>query len=136
MNQKSCIGCSTTKDITGFGIDKSKPDGFNSYCKECIAKRNKDRRKADPRKQEDCRLRKAYGITLEEYEQMVEDRNGLCDGCKEAPASGYNKGLYVDHCHETGKVRGILCQQCNTALGMVRDRVETLHNLIAYLRGS
>lgn len=76
-----------------------------------------------------------YGLDFKEYENMVKETNGMC------PICGYiftneNRytGPFVDHNHETGKVRGILCNRCNRTLGFVDDKIEILENLIVYLR--
>jgi hypothetical protein len=78
-------------------------------------------------------LKNTYGIGLEEYNAVLTVQNHKCAGCGiEATKAPRNK-LYVDHCHKTNKIRGLLCQHCNTALGMVKDNPETLLSLISYL---
>jgi Recombination endonuclease VII len=71
-----------------------------------------------------------YGLTPADYERMVAERQGRCDGC-----SGTNGGrsLVVDHCHKSGKVRGLLCYSCNQALSLIQDSAETLLRLAEYL---
>lgn len=78
------------------------------------------------------RLKAKYGITVEDYEQMLEEQQGVCAICRCAP-SGRFRRLSVDHDHKTGKVRGLLCDPCNRILGMVQDRVEHLDSFVAYL---
>jgi len=81
-------------------------------------------------------LRKTYGITLEEYRQMFVDQDNKCaicrmDGfkiCKDAKAL-----LVVDHCHSTGKVRGLLCHNCNRGLGLFQDNKQHLGAAIEYI---
>lgn len=68
-----------------------------------------------------------YGLTRIEYNAMLEKQHGRCAACEE------EKPLHIDHDHETGEVRGLLCQECNCALGFVKDDVITLTRLIAYL---
>lgn len=98
--------------------------------KETIMKRanTKYKEKHGDRIKEFRYLRR-YGITLAEYEEMARLQNGLCAACFRSP----RKKLCVDHDHETGKVRGLLCFGCNTALGLAQDDVEILNNLINYL---
>lgn len=65
-------------------------------------------------------LKKAHGITIEEYQRILILQKGVCAICKEPPASsGRKKRLYVDHCHETDAIRGLLCCRCNLYLGML-----------------
>ena len=79
-------------------------------------------------------LENTYGIGLEEYNAILSLQNHKCAGCGiEADKAQRNK-LYVDHCHESGAIRGLLCQHCNTALGMVKDNTDTLSRLISYLQ--
>lgn len=85
--------------------------------------RNKD-------KYRDTYMKRVYGISLEEYNVMLAEQQGVCKVCSRPPAL---KALAIDHCHTTGKVRGVLCHYCNTALGSVNDSVETLMKLINYL---
>jgi len=80
-------------------------------------------------------LKAIYGITLEEYSLMFEKQEGCCSGCKKH-RSTLKSDLCVDHCHTTGKVRGLLCAKCNTALGMIEDNTNTLLNLITYLNNA
>lgn len=78
-------------------------------------------------------LRKTYGVTLEEYDAMVALQNGLCAICGMPPIKGHKK-LVIDHCHSSGKVRGLLCGLCNTAIGAMRDDVEVMAKAIEYLK--
>lgn len=76
-------------------------------------------------------IKSRYGITVEEYSKMYDDQKGLCAIC------GKDNGdirLHVDHCHTTGKVRGLLCFLCNSALGKVKDDVAVLEKAILYLQ--
>jgi hypothetical protein len=76
-------------------------------------------------------LKSRYGITLEDFARLEHAQNRLCAGCLDPLEHG--KKLHIDHCHATGTVRGLLCQRCNHALGMVRDNAAILARLIAYL---
>lgn len=82
----------------------------------------------------DCQLKK-YGLTQAGYEQMVLDREGKCDLCLEVPQPTKKRryGLYVDHDHVTGRVRGLLCNRCNFALGHLRDRPDIAARVGPYL---
>ena len=76
---------------------------------------------------------KQYGLTLTDYEILLAGQGYCCTTCG-TPHTDAPKGrLHIDHCHSTGKVRGLLCSQCNTALGLVQDDVELLRRLAEYL---
>lgn len=83
-------------------------------------------------------LRTNYRITLEDFNRVLEAQNGVCAICNRPESLGdsrWNKtrNLAVDHCHNTHQVRGLLCQACNTSIGLIGDSVETLNNAINYL---
>ena len=95
-------------------------------------------RRNNPRKARNSDLKKAYGITLDEYEQMLTDQNGkcaICGGDEPAvnPTTQKPRNLAVDHCHKTGKVRGLLCTKCNSIIGHADDDGEILKKAIRYL---
>lgn len=93
------------------------------------AHRNKELRSPALRERQ---LRTKFGITPADYERMHAAQNGLCAVCKAPPPQG-RRYLAVDHNHTTGAVRGLLCDACNTALGLAADSSERLKNLAIYL---
>lgn len=76
-------------------------------------------------------LRRAYGLTPEAYDALLEAQDGACAGCHWP----FEVTPHVDHCHASGRVRGLLCKPCNTVLGMANDNTDTLRRLAAYLEG-
>lgn len=77
-----------------------------------------------------------YGLSEEDYQLMLVAQGGCCAICRssgEGQGRGIVRSLAVDHCHETGAVRGLLCHRCNAALGMVKDSVSVLRSAISYL---
>jgi hypothetical protein len=76
---------------------------------------------------------KNYGITLKDWTAMFDLQNGCCAICG-VPQSKLKKSLYIDHCHITGKVRGLLCYGCNTILGYSKDSIEMLDKAIEYIK--
>jgi nitrate/TMAO reductase-like tetraheme cytochrome c subunit len=78
-----------------------------------------------------------YGLSKESYLQMVDKQGNKCAICNEEESSTYRKvkikKLSVDHCHNTGEVRGLLCSSCNRGIGYLRDNVDLLKNAINYL---
>ncbi|WP_113701923.1 endonuclease VII domain-containing protein [Nonomuraea lactucae] len=76
---------------------------------------------------------KQYGLTLADYDRMFQAQNGVCAVCR-GPQVEFRRFLDVDHCHATGRVRGLLCGTCNAALGAVNDDPELLEALAAYIQ--
>lgn len=75
-------------------------------------------------------LRNRYGLAIEDYDAMFTQCGGLCEICRVAPVRA------VDHCHQTGKVRGLLCSTCNRGLGVFKDSLEGLEKACEYLKKS
>lgn len=73
-------------------------------------------------------FRDRYGIGIEEYEALKDQQDGKCSICETV-----GHVLYVDHCHDTKKIRGLLCQKCNTGIGMLQDSIEVLKKALRYL---
>lgn len=101
--------------------------------KEKVLAKQKQRNLENPEKRyltnRKSDLRK-YGITLEQYEQLEKKQKGVCAICGN---KNQNKKLDVDHCHKTGKVRGLLCSNCNNGLGKFKDDKTLLNKAIKYL---
>ena len=95
-------------------------------------KNNPEKVKASARKSNLKRITKIYGITVDQYNILLESQNNVCAICKH-PEDNVSRRLSVDHDHTTGKVRSLLCSKCNAALGMVRENKETLLNMIKYI---
>jgi hypothetical protein len=102
-----------------------------------------DAARYDPRKRRDAYLRKKFGIGLADYERIHKAQGGRCAICRQEPSPVAPGGsrrfthgeLVVDHCHETGRVRGLLCDLCNKGLGQFGDSAERLRAALGYLTG-
>jgi len=81
-------------------------------------------------------LKREYGITMEDYENMLIEQDGMCKCCGLPGIDNRDRILHIDHNHETNKVRGLLCDNCNRALGMVKDSIKTLESMIEYLKSN
>ena len=81
-------------------------------------------------------LRRRYGITIEEYDKMLEKQNGCCAICGIHCDDIKSKHLCIDHCHQTGKVRGLLCRSCNAYLGLWKEDINFFKRAILYLQDS
>ena len=124
---KYCPRCEQTLPITAFGRNRASADGATSYCRPChnaVSKANRERKHGSTR---EYHLRQRYGIGQAEVDAMLAEQGGLCAACRT------DEPKHVDHDHETGRVRGMLCFLCNQALGNVRDEVKRLRGLIRYL---
>ncbi len=111
--------------------DPSRRENRNKYYKQ-YTENNKERvKKYQSRSSEQWKKRnllRRYKITVEEYEKILQEQNGLCKICNIKP-----KKIVVDHCHKTGIVRGLLCNECNTAIGLLKENLQSLQNAIMYL---
>lgn len=113
---KLCTQCKQVKPKSDFRLHSKKSGRLHSKCFICIT--------------DNLRF-KNYGITGDEYRAMLNDQNGVCKICS---GSNWNeKFLYVDHCHSTGKVRGILCSNCNMGIGLFQDNITLMQKAIEYL---
>jgi CRISPR/Cas system-associated protein Cas10 (large subunit of type III CRISPR-Cas system) len=79
--------------------------------------------------------RRQYGITREQWEQQLEVQGGVCAICQNPDRTGRFGILNVDHCHTTGRVRGLLCAACNVAIAALGDNVEGVERALSYMRG-
>ncbi|APU39564.1 recombination endonuclease VII [Streptomyces sp. TN58] len=115
---KRCPDCGEIKPHSEWELNRTSSDGWASYCKECRAQRNRA-----------SYFKRKYGITEAERDQMIAAQGGACVICQLGPAE------HVDHDHQTGKVRGVLCFSCNAALGQFKDRPDVMRRAAAYVEG-
>ena len=92
-------------------------------------------RETHPDKVLNKRYKERYGITLDEYHQMLKDQNHKCYLCGVDEVDSRDGKLCVDHCHTTGKLRKLLCHSCNCGLGHFQDNPDVLEKAIKYLKG-
>lgn len=141
---KKCTRCGAVKDRTAFNKNREGKYGpiLHAHCKECQSAaarqwfaENKERAKENRHR---WNLANFYGITPEQYLAMLDEQGGVCAICghdepNEHGRTGTKFRLSVDHCHETGRVRGLLCQKCNRAIGLLNDNTDLLRKAIGYL---
>lgn len=142
---RECSTCRLAKPYACFYLHRRRGDGSFAYdasCKACQSARARRWAKDNPKRHRDNRRRHAfkatYGITEADYDRLLAEQGGVCAICGlDEPASHGRTGtqfrLSVDHCHETGAIRGILCQKCNRAIGLLGDDPELLTRAIQYL---
>lgn len=100
-----------------------------------MSRRNDARRPArDPDDAYIANIKRLYGLSREDYQKLYDGQSGRCASCKDdEPANCSRRFLHVDHCHETGRVRGLLCLACNVALGKLRDDPARIRALLDYI---
>ncbi|WP_454316080.1 endonuclease VII domain-containing protein [Streptomyces phaeoluteigriseus] len=155
---KRCTGCEQTSSPVAFARDENRSDGPQMRCRECAAEcgaadcrrrrgaitrsvrqwhrdatasgglstRREARRETRGRQHH---LKRDHGITQAEPDELLAARAGVCCIRLTAPA------IHVDHCHDTGRVRGVLCFSCNAALGQFKDRPDAIRRAAAYVEG-
>ncbi|MGW0783402.1 endonuclease VII domain-containing protein [Streptomyces sp. NPDC002913] len=113
--EKWCSGCKRDLPLASVASDRNRRDGLQPRCRGCVA---------------------AYGAAHyrrrreAQRDAMISSQSGVCTICLAAPA------VHVDHCHKTGRVRGVLCFNCNSAIGKLGDDPDSLRRAIAYLEGN
>jgi hypothetical protein len=131
---KKCNVCDIEKSLDKFVKRANRPNGFQAYCKECHNK--KMRLKDNKEYMRNFDLKKSYGITINDYNKMFNEQYGCCAICKIhilELGQKIKKHLCVDHNHETGQVRGLLCDKCNRGIGLLQDNKDVLLNAYNYL---
>lgn len=129
---KKCKECNVIKPLNSFNKHTSTKDKLRTRCKPCDKKRYEDKRVRCKDKKKDWNLQYNFNITLEDYNKMFQEQDGKCAICNKHQTE-FDKSLAVDHCHETGKVRGLLCRECNTGLGKFKDSTNLLEKAKNYL---
>lgn len=136
---KQCAKCKRWLPRSEFSTDNKERDGLFYQCRECKAKRRKQT--YDPHKVRVRRLRRDYGITIKDYDRMLAEQNGVCAVCKRPETHTRNhmeivtnevRRLSVDHDHQTGDARALLCSSCNVALGRMDEDPERIRALADY----
>lgn len=144
-NTKKCFKCKQFFPFSCFNKEKTVGCGLSSYCKGCLKLKPKQKRiyKYNPNGAKKARkydLRKIYNLSYEDYEYMLEKQSNLCAICGRPEVVKSKKGnvkeLSIDHHHESGRVRGLLCHACNIGLGQFKDDPQLLESAIKYLKNS
>lgn len=133
---KQCTKCNQPKNPDEFGRRKSAKDGRREVCKVCHVELKRAWRLRFPERQKKLQREhrwKAKGIEIdyEQYKALLESQGGVCAICKRADRCRFALG--VDHCHRTGRIRGLLCTLCNSAIGKLDDDPALLEAARQYL---
>ena len=161
--EKHCRICGELKPLTDFHRASTTRDGRRSECKTCFSDLSRARYQANPEaakerarrwqgenrerhlenqrrrrqlpevksRERDAHLRRKFQLTADQYEEMLAAQGGGCAVCGREPKPG--KALHVDHNHETGAVRGLVCFSCNSALGNLHEDEQRISALLTYL---
>ena len=134
--KKKCIKCKKLKAKDSFYFTSQTKKHVRGSCKDCdISSRRERLAKAPPEQRRSVVLKNKYGITHDDFTIMLLAQNNCCKICKSSDPGV--RGIFkVDHCHTTGKVRGLLCQSCNVGIGLFGDDTTILKNAIQYLENS
>lgn len=150
--EKECIKCKELKEEELFVPVYNKEKQIirtRNTCKQCFNKQREEQRKKNPTEnrinsnkerwkrnpstvsplhKRAYNLKKKYGMSLEDFDKIRQEQDAKCKICNQ------EKFLVVDHCHSSGRVRGLLCSSCNTAIGLLKDDVDILQKAINYLQ--
>lgn len=149
---RECNTCKVTKTMDCFYRDKSQRGGYRGQCKDCYKEAHLTEETLEKRRLRQIKWRAfsgenartlsssrkqqilyKYGIWPEKYDEILASQGGCCAICCRRPTQEKWMGLYVDHCHVTGKIRGLLCRECNHGLGNFRDNPQILHRATNYI---
>ena len=136
ISEKRCSCCKSVLPILNFLKNRTKKDGYNTEREICRKKNDKrytgtnKKRNIVAKNKKDYNLLINYGITIDDFNQMIQNQKNCCAICQKTLSV---QEFHVDHCHQSGQVRGLLCQKCNLGLGFFKDDAILLQNAIKYL---
>lgn len=136
---KTCNRCKKHQPFSNFSPRKDRKNGHRSYCKPCSVNMTMEQDSKNPKAKKGRWIKYAYGLSYNEYTKMLQKQNNVCAICFESeinidPRTKEIRNLAVDHCHISGKIRGLLCARCNTTLGKCEENISILENAIKYLK--
>lgn len=128
---KICSKCKESKELNEFAKTGRREGLYSSLCKHCSSKKASEWNKKNPLKRRASsrrnKLKSLYGLTEAQFEQMKIDQNSKCAICER------KLKLVIDHDHETGKIRGLLCNSCNRGIGYLQDSENILKKAMVYV---
>ena len=132
---KRCSRCHLWLPFSCFGPSRRTVDGLYVYCNKCLSIYTKETMTSAKRR--DRNLHTNYGITAKQYDRMFAEQGGVCACCGQSETrldsrTGEVRYLSVDHDHDTGDVRSLLCGECNSAFGMMQEDPDRIRMLLAY----
>ena len=139
---KVCSKCGIPKTHNDYDKRTASKDGLTARCKQCLRTKALKSRNDNPDLTRSKNLKHRFNISIEQYNKMFLQQRGKCAICHKAETAGDKNGnvkwLSIDHNHKTNDIRGLLCNGCNTGIGLLKDNIDVLHSAIKYLteRGS
>jgi hypothetical protein len=153
--EKTCSVCKETKPLSEFHRRKITADGYNGRCAVCArastyawrdahpeaTKRSMEKHRASDQfrtYQREFKQRQVlakFGMTQEDYDSMIAAQGGTCAICRATSADSVGRRLHIDHNHQTGEVRGLLCGNCNLGIGKFGDNPDRMVKAVQYLNG-
>lgn len=139
-SSKRCSKCQIDKTIEEYNVNRTYGSGRDARCKECLREYQRHLQSTPIYRAKlkewtkRGKLKCRYGLTEERYAEILASQNGVCALCWKPPSGTLRQTrLHVDHDHETGQIRGLLCNACNRALGQLGDNAEGIMNTLNYL---
>lgn len=139
-DRKTCSICKEEKPLDAFGPDKNRCDGRKRQCRPCVATEMRKWSANNQRSVRATKMKKHFGISIEQYEALYEQAKGCCQICGVAIPSHLDNDakklaakVAIDHDHKTGRVRGLLCGSCNCSIGYMLDDPARLRAAAEYL---
>jgi hypothetical protein len=131
--------CGESKVVAYYAVSRgtTKSCGCQQYPKGELSPNWKHGRSQTKEYDLELHMKRSYGLGFKEYEEMLFNQNGVCAICSNEPPKNQHKTrLNIDHCHKTGKVRGLLCDACNRAIGLLKDNQDLLEKAKQYLNAN
>ncbi|MAO21337.1 MAG: hypothetical protein CMJ25_11365 [Phycisphaerae bacterium] len=119
VQSKECTSCKEVLPSSAFYKNPKRSTGLHNECKPCQNARRRSNKRVT-----------AYGVTPVQFNKMLEQQGGACAIC----GTSIDQKAHVDHCHTSGKVRGLLCNNCNTAIGKLKDNPEIIQSALDYVK--
>lgn len=130
-----CVNCNLFKFEEEFYRSSEATNGKASWCKDCTKECGKKWNKENKKRKYFTEVKRRYGLSQEEYNNLYNFQRGCCQICKKHQQD-LKRTLHIDHNHRTGKVRGLLCEDCNIAIGLFEDNCFNIISAIDYLRSA
>ena len=133
---KPCVQCARKNSQRRWNEGKTaewrqnKKEQVNASNRKAYNSLSDDQKKIRNRRQQVA----LYGLTLEQYDALLTEQNGVCAICKKSETASIKKNMCIDHDHKTGKVRQLLCDKCNRGIGYFNESIDVLEQAVLYLK--